>query len=231
MHNAETMGGIACERKFMLPNREVTQNNRLRVKVITRRLTLAAVMIALCLCVNEPFTYSAESTGDSIESSKSVVLYGDFGARGDGESDDIDAIVSAHEFANKHALPVSADDDATYYIGGKDKTAVIQTDTDFGSAKFIIDDRSVENRRSQIFIVPSTQDSFELKGISSLKRNQPRIDASLPDTCLISVTNSNIKHYIRYGANQNKGSSQTDIFIADKDGNVDMNAPIIWDFD
>ena len=53
----------------------------------------------------------------------------------------------------------------------------------------------------------------------------------LPDTCLVSVTNSGVKHYIRYGANQNNGTSQTDIFIADKDGSVDMNAPIIWDFD
>src|SRR5690606_406384 len=30
---------------------------------------------------------------------------------------------------------------------------------------------------------------------------------------------------------QNNGSPQTDIFVADQDGNVDMNAPIIWDFD
>ncbi|RYF87715.1 MAG: hypothetical protein EOO00_12185, partial [Chitinophagaceae bacterium] len=29
----------------------------------------------------------------------------------------------------------------------------------------------------------------------------------------------------------NNGSSQTDIFVTDKNGNVDMNSPIIWDFD
>jgi len=45
------------------------------------------------------------------------------------------------------------------------------------------------------------------------------------------VDNSNVKRYIRFGANQNNGSSQTDIFIVDKDGNVDSNAPIIWNFD
>jgi hypothetical protein len=45
------------------------------------------------------------------------------------------------------------------------------------------------------------------------------------------VTNSNVKRYIRFGPNQNNGSAQTDIFVVDKDGNVDMNAPIIWDFD
>ena len=50
-------------------------------------------------------------------------------------------------------------------------------------------------------------------------------------TSIVTVTDSNVKRYIRFGPNQNNGSSQTDIFIVDKDGNVDMNAPIIWDFD
>jgi hypothetical protein len=43
--------------------------------------------------------------------------------------------------------------------------------------------------------------------------------------------NANVKQYIRFGLNQNNGSSQTDIFLADKNGNVDKNAPIIWDFE
>jgi hypothetical protein len=160
-----------------------------------------------------------------------VVRYGEFGARGDGVSDDIDAIAKAHEFANRNGLPVKADEGATYYIGGEDRAVVIQTDTDFGSTKFIIDDTSVENRRAYIFVVPSTQKPFDLKGISSLKRNQSKISVSLPDACLVSVTNSRVKHYIRYGANRDRGASQTDTFIADRDGSVDMNAPIVWDFD
>jgi hypothetical protein len=159
------------------------------------------------------------------------VRYHDFGAKGDGKTDDIDAIVAAHTFANEQNLPVKADDGATYYIGGKDHTAVIMTDTDFGQAKFIIDDTELENRSASIFQVSSSQKPFPIEGISSLKRNQKKLDLSLPGTCLITVTNSQVKHYIRYGLNQNNGSDQTDIFIVDKDGNVDMDAPIIWDFD
>jgi len=53
----------------------------------------------------------------------------------------------------------------------------------------------------------------------------------LPGSCLITVTDSTVKRYIRFGLNQNNGSSQTDIFAVDKNGNVDMDAPIIWDFD
>ncbi len=160
-----------------------------------------------------------------------MVRYSDFGATGDGKTDDIDAIAAAHAYANQEGLPVKADEGATYYIGRKNRTAVIKTDTDFGKAAFIIDDMDVENRNTNVFQVSSSLKPFKPEGISSLKRNQEKINVSLPGTCLITVTNFNIKRYIRFGANQNNGSSQTDIFIADKDGKVDINAPIIWDFD
>ena len=159
------------------------------------------------------------------------VSYRDFGAKGDGKTDDMDAIAAAHAFANQQKLPVKADESATYYISGKERTAVVRTDTDFGKAAFIIDDVDVENRNASVFVVSSSLQSFPLKGITSLKRNQEKIDAKLPGPCLITVTNANKKHYIRYGLNQNNGASQTDIFMVDKTGKVDMDAPIIWDFD
>jgi len=159
------------------------------------------------------------------------VAYSDFGARGDGKTDDIDAIAGTHAFANQYSLQVKAGDGGTYYIGGKARVAVIRTNTDFGEASFIIDDTEVQNRNTPIFLVSSNLQPFELKGISSLKRNQQNIATSLPGTCLITVTNSRVKHYIRFGLNQNDGAAQTDIFIVDKNGKIDMSAPIIWDFD
>jgi len=187
-------------------------------------------MMVLSLFGAWPALLSAEPAAGGAEKQMDVVRYGKFGAVGDGLTDDIEAIVKAHAFANEHGLPVKADAGATYYIGGADKTAVIQTDTDWGTAKFIIDDTSVANQRAGIFLVRSSLDSFKIEGIASLKRNQSEINVALPGTCLITVTDSNVKHYIRYGLNQNKGSPQTDVFIADKAGRVDMNAPIIWDF-
>jgi hypothetical protein len=160
-----------------------------------------------------------------------LVRYSDFGARGNGKTDDIDAIAAAHAFANQHGLLVKADEGATYYIGGKERTAVIRTDTDFGTAAFIIDDTEVQNRSASIFRVSSSLRPFNPEGIASLKRNQEKINVSLPATCLITVTNSHVKRYIRFGPNQNNGSPQTDIFVVDKNGNVDMDAPIIWDFE
>lgn len=159
------------------------------------------------------------------------VHYSDFGAVGDGKTNDIDAIAAAHQIANEHGLSVKADEGANYYIGGTNRTAIIQTDTDFGTASFVIDDTNVQDRNSSVFMVSSSLESFKPGGLSSLKRNQEKIDIVLPGSCLITVTNLNVKHYIRYGLNQNNGSSQTDIFVVDKNGNVDMDAPIIWDFD
>lgn len=162
---------------------------------------------------------------------KGYLSYGDLGAKGDGKSDDMDAIAAAHALANQQGLPVRADQDAVYYIGGKTRTAVIQTDTDFGQAEFLIDDTAVEDRTKNIFEVTSSLKPYQLTGISSLRRNQRKINIPLPGPSLITVTDSNIRRYIRFGPNQNNGSAQTDIFMVDKAGNVDMNAPIIWDFD
>lgn len=162
---------------------------------------------------------------------KGFVRYSDFGAKGDGKTDDIDAIAATHAFANQQNLMVKADKGATYFIGGKERTAIIQTHTDFGTAAFIIDDTAVKNHNAAVFEVGSKLQAFKLEGVSSLKRNQERITVSLPANCLITVTNSNIRRYIRFGLNQNNGSPQTDIFVVDKNGKVDMAAPIIWDFD
>jgi hypothetical protein len=158
------------------------------------------------------------------------VRYSDLGARGDGKTDDIDAIAATHAVANQFDLSVKTDKGASYYISGKERTAVIRTDTDFGTAVFIIDDTEVQNRNAPVFVVSSGLQPFKLESVSSLKRNQQKLDNSLPGPCLITVTNANVKRYIRFGLNQNNGSPQTDIFVVDKNGNLDMNAPIIWDF-
>ncbi|SDC48942.1 hypothetical protein [Niabella drilacis] len=158
------------------------------------------------------------------------VQYSDLGAAGDGKSDDIDPIVATHAVANEQGLAVKANEGATYYIGGKAHTAIIKTTTDFGTARFIIDDTEVQNRNAAIFEVASGLAASPLKGITSLKKNQKKINASFPATSLITVTDTQIKQYIRMGLNQDKGAAQTDIFIVDKNGNIDMNAPIIWDF-
>ena len=167
----------------------------------------------------------------SEEGSKETVTYGEYGAVGDGVTDDFDAIIKAHADANEKGLKVRADAGATYYIGKANKTAVIQTDTDWGDAKFIIDDTQVGTRNTNIFNVSSKLPSIRIETVKTLRKNQEKIDLSSPHDLFIVAADKATKRYIRFGPNQNNGADQTDVFVVDKSGNVDMKGPIIWDFD
>jgi hypothetical protein len=185
------------------------------------------------VCTNDKGQLHVEvSQADACKMQKrGVVLYSDFGAVGDGKTDDIDAIAAAHTFANSQQLPVKADGKAIYYIGGKSRTAIINTNTDFGTAQFIIDDRSVQSRFFPVFSISSGLKPYKVEGISSLKKNQHKLKLLFPGPCLVLVNDTSNMRFIRLGRNQNNGRPQTDVFIVDKEGNVDMKSPIIWDFD
>ena len=160
------------------------------------------------------------------------VTYEQFGAVGDGKTDDLEAIVKTHEYANNNNLSVLASETATYYIGGKAKTAVIKTDTDWSCARFVIDDTAVERIGSWIFNVAPSEGSYSITDkVSPLKMDAANIGTTLPGESLVVLTDSNVKRYIRKGANQNSGSSQSDVILVDKDGNISPDTPLIWDFD
>jgi len=159
-----------------------------------------------------------------------VVTYEEFGAVGDGKTDDHKAIVAAHAAANERGLPVRARDGKTYYIGGGAKAAVIKTDVDFGTAKFVIDDRKLENYKVPVFRVDPSKSSFEVKGVKTLARGQAKLDVSLPGPCLVEAVNGKVRQYIRYGLNQNNGSPQKEVFLVAADGTVDPATPIVWDY-
>ncbi len=104
-----------------------------------------------------------------------AVSYEAFGAIGDGVADDLPAIVEAHAFANAHGLSVQARPVAAYHLGRRSLTAVIATDTDWGTARFIIDDTDVEDHRASLFAVRSLLDPVKL-AIPRLTRDQRRLD-------------------------------------------------------
>ena len=161
------------------------------------------------------------------------VTYEDFGAVGNGKADDFDAIVKTHEYANAAGLSVFANETATYYIGGANKTAYIKTNTDWSTASFVIDDTNVENRSAWIFNIAPSQGSKNItdKVASSLAIDATNIGAELEEKSLVVLTDSNVKRYIRKGLNQNSGSNQTDVIVVDENGNISADTPLIWDFD
>jgi len=172
-----------------------------------------------------------EQAGSATVDVPEYLTYKQLGAIGNGIADDFDAIIATHALANEWRIPVRADAGATYYIGGADKTAQIQTDTDWGNAQFIIDDRNVENRSSNVFNVSSKYAAVNITSVRSLRKNQEKINISLSHNSIIRVVDNATLRFIRLGANENSGSPQTDVLVVDKNGNVDMTAPIIWDFD
>lgn len=159
---------------------------------------------------------------------KNYVSYEDFGAIGDGVHDDMPAIVAAHDYANEKGLPVRANDNASYFIGGKNLTATIKTSTNFGKAKFTICDLELENVGADIFQVISDFEAVPFK-LDKLSHNQKKVDFPHEGTVYARVYNDDKKVYIRKGLNQNSGNAASDCFIVDGEGNVltDIN----WDYD
>lgn len=163
------------------------------------------------------------------QSEPAAVTYSQFGAKGDGITDDFDALIKAHEYANQNNMSVKADKGAKYYLGGKKKTITIMTNTNFGDAEFIIDDANVEDRNTRVFLVASKYKWADIP-VTMLEKNQKNIGVSLPASGLVMAVNANIKRYIRKGVNANSGADQQEVFLVDKNGNVDGNTPIIWDY-
>ncbi len=170
----------------------------------------------------------AETVLNRVLSSTGPVDYEAFGAVGDGVTDDLPAIVAAHAYANTHGLPVRTKPDAAYHLGRRALTAIIATDTDWGTSRFVVDDTDVAQHDQSIFAVRSLLESLPLP-ISSLTRNQRKLDIRPSRDCWVRVENDQIRRYIRRGLNRNNGSTQRDCFILRTDGTIEGD--IDWDYE
>ena len=160
-----------------------------------------------------------------------VVRYEDFGAKGDGVTDDLMAIVSAHQYANGLKLPVRANDRATYYIGGDSTAVEIKTNTDFGKAHFTIDDSSPVSSAHHVFKVTSGESAIGLADrLGPLKKGAKSLGVTLPKTCLVRLIDNRIRHFIRWGTNANDGSDQQEVVVVAADGTIDPATALCWDY-
>jgi hypothetical protein len=158
-----------------------------------------------------------------------VVTYEQFGAVGNGLTDDLPAIVEAHAFANERGLPVRSNPEATYHLGRRAMTAIIETHTDWSTSRFIIDDsQGVENNKVSIFEVRSRLAPVPLE-IARLSAGQERLDPHPSTDLLVLVENSNRRLFIRRGLNTNSGTPQQEVFILKRDGSIE--GAIEWDYE
>lgn len=158
-----------------------------------------------------------------------AVTYEQFGAVGDGLTDDLPAIAQAHAFANEHRRPVRSNPEATYHLGRRALTVFIETDTDWSTSRFIIDDsQGVENHRLPLFEVRSRLAPVPLE-IARLAAGQAHLDVRPASDLLVLVENSNRRLYIRRGPNASNGTPQREVFILKQDGSVE--GAIDWDYE
>ena len=158
---------------------------------------------------------------------KKYLHYEDFGAKGDGVTDDFEAIIATHEEANRTGMPVKAKVGASYYIGGSKKSAIIKTDVDLTGAKIIIDDRGVEQNTSYIFRVLPDSEQYDIS-LPSLYKTAKWVDIPHEGNIIVKVFDGNRRMFIRKGLNQNSGTEANEVFTVDGDGNIGQ--AINWDY-
>ena len=177
------------------------------------------------------FDYDFSYTDDIL-----TVSYADYGAVGDGVTDDYDAIFDTHRRANATGQTVVAEMGKRYYIGAHYNPIVIRTNTIWTGAVIIIDDSEVDpsdpiHGRWAFTVVGDGVDyTIPEITLSSLKKGQKNIGITLPEPMLLKIVNSNVKQYIRYGNNANDGSDMQEVILVDENGNVDPSTPIMWNY-
>ena len=182
---------------------------------------------------------SESTSGDTVPDppEELYVCYSDFGAAGDGVTDDFNAILAAHEYANEHGLPVVARSGARYLFAADSvgRKIDIRTDTDWTGAVFIIDDGCVpvdENKYyySPVFRVAPSAEGYSIKKVQSLKKGAEKLGYAPGVPCLAMISFGSSKVYIRTGVHAGNGEARREVFLVDGDGNIDGSTPINWDF-
>lgn len=159
------------------------------------------------------------------------ITYEQYGAKGDGVTDDMPAIIAAHTAANDYNLPVVAGSGRTYLIGNVGRTARIKTDVNWGDARFIINDVGLDKPASNVFVIGSRKESFNMDGLRALKRGDTSLGSAPGCPAYVYIENSNRKIFIRNGSNANNGSSQSECLLVSADGSIDALTPVTWDYD
>ena len=182
-------------------------------------------------------------------SDKRFVTYEEFGAIGDGVTNDFPAIYAAHNYANENGLTVKAEAGKTYYISdtridGEVKIAVIKTDVIWTGVNFIIDDSPYSTHEhfgiydKNVFEIVSdypiekVEDEalFEKILANGLHKGTTKIDMGLGYPALIIPYNSKHRVYRRRGYGAFRGALMHEVILLDKDGNISDETPVMWDY-
>ena len=172
-----------------------------------------------------------------------VVYYSQFGAKGDGITNDAEAIYNTHVFANQCGQKVMGDGpDAVYYIHELPASVPVKTDVDWNGSTFYIDDTGSEiykQRGYAIFFLTSTAktttynkqqiaEMFPGVEIEQGATELPWLADYIDVVSYVTIKNDH-KDYIRHGSNTSSGYVRQDILVVNPDGTL-ADDEVIWDF-
>ena len=186
-------------------------------------------------------------------STKSIVTYEMFGAKGDGKTDDFASMRAAHEYANENGLEVHATAGREYYIGNstEGRSIPVRTNTYWHGARLIFDDSGIKahkacgcpdckERNTPIFHIEPTlpkadvtdavraslplNSAFDGEGTSKIENWPLDYDA------LVHIKSDERKVFIRVGANADAGDSINEVLLVHKDGVIDPTTPVTWNY-
>ena len=180
----------------------------------------------------------------------SFLTYEQFGAVGDGVTNDYEAFYKTHEMANKAGQTVKATPGKKYLlekpIAQNSLVSIqIKTNTVWTGAEFIIDDREIDTKtnRSWNRAVFEVQSDYNVEKIyneellksildAGLNRTTTKIDLGDGYNYKLMLVPYNLKHgiYRRKNYGSYAGTSMHEVIILDAEGNVDPSTPVMWDY-
>lgn len=142
-------------------------------------------------------------------------------------------LYDVHAYANEKGYKVFADYGAKYYISSVGRSVIINTDVEWGNASFTIDDSEVtpDKRGNWIFTLLERSDSYSIDTIKTLSRDMTNLGVTFPESSMVTFYDDTKRQYVRYGGNADNGQVKQDTVVVDKNGNIDPDAPFMWDFD
>ena len=193
----------------------------------------------------------AESDGDK---DYTCVYYKDYGAVGDGKTNDTEAIRAAHTAANLNNQTVYGEKGKTYLIEKVSSPIVIKTDVDWRGCKFIFDATKFKPEDSgNVFLIDNDivprdfytkedptlirlnadkdENGLVIRGINHGDNQTTKLDVGIREPLMLKVYNSDARAYIRWGYVDTKGGAQCEVILVDKEGNIDPTTPFLIDYE
>ena len=192
--------------------------------------------------------YVFENNAKIMEKEVSVVYYKDYpNIKGDGSTNDYEAIKEVHDYANISGQKVVAEDGKEYYIDKLNGLSIqIKTDVDFGTATFIIDDTFItendKERSGQIFSIVNDYENVvygrnselvaAINAAGGIKTTDKTIPLNLGYDVFVKISNEDRRVYHRWGSGSTgPGVAQEEVLLIHADNSVDESTPLLFDFE